>query len=82
MIIRKKESGTEINMPHDVSIRGMTIEECRALAKVMGYSENALDHYCGRFVRIKIRGVRYRGSKFATGREKKQRDSVLEDSIR
>ena len=54
-------------MAHDTSIRGMTIEECRALAKVMGYTEKALDHYCGRYVKIRIKTIRYRGEKHTIG---------------
>ena len=54
-------------MTHDVSIRGLTIEECRMLAKVMGYSEDALDHYCGHFTKIRIKTIRYRGEKFTVG---------------
>ena len=54
-------------MTHDTSIRGMTIEECRMLAKVMGYTEHALDHYCGRYTKIRIRTIKYRGTKFTIG---------------
>ena len=54
-------------MTRDTSIRGMTIVECRLLAKVMGYTENALDHYCGRFAKIKIKTIKYRGAKFTIG---------------
>jgi hypothetical protein len=54
-------------MTHDTSIRGMTIEECRMLAKVMGYTEKALDHYCGRYAKIRVETIRYRGEKFTIG---------------
>ena len=38
----------------DISIRKLTKEECRSLAKVMGFSDDALDSYIGRYTKIKI----------------------------
>ena len=38
----------------DQSIRKLTLEECRALAKVMGYYPEALDDYEGRYTKIRI----------------------------
>ena len=37
------------------------------LAKVMGYTEKALDHYCGHYTKIRIKTIRYRGEKFTIG---------------
>ena len=38
----------------DQSIRKLTLDECRALAKVMGYSAGSLDCYEGRYTKIRI----------------------------
>jgi hypothetical protein len=38
----------------DQSIRKLTLQECRALAKVMGYYQEALDDYDGRFTKIRL----------------------------
>ena len=38
----------------DQSIRKLTLAECRALAKVMGFSHDALDDYEGRYTKIRL----------------------------
>ena len=38
----------------DQSIRKLTLKECRALAKVMGFGEDCLDRYEGRYTKIKL----------------------------
>ena len=38
----------------DQSIRKLTIDECRMLAVVMGFADNSLDEYEGRFTKIKL----------------------------
>ena len=38
----------------DQSIRKLTLEECRMLAKVMGFSDGALDEYEGRYAKIRL----------------------------
>jgi hypothetical protein len=38
----------------DQSIRKLTLKECRALSKVMGFNPESLDDYEGRYVKIKL----------------------------
>jgi hypothetical protein len=38
----------------DQSIRKLTLEDCRLLAQVMGFSEESLDAYVGRYTKIKL----------------------------
>jgi hypothetical protein len=38
----------------DQSIRKLTLEECRSLSEVMGFTDKALDDYEGRYVKIKL----------------------------
>lgn len=38
----------------DQSIRKLTLGECRLLAEVMGFSEDALDDYEGRYTKIRL----------------------------